>query len=99
MIHYYKCKNDSIFEVRYDLSELRFLLGLVDTNKPEVARAVRAGKSYDEILETVIKDYKYKDWTNFKARILEQSKKEMDKSDFTKVKNFVPQRMLSRELK
>ncbi len=85
MIHYYKCKNDSVFEVRYDLSELRFLLGLVDTNKPEVARAVRAGKSYDEILETVIKDYKYKDWTNFKARILEQSRKEMDKSDLSEI--------------
>lgn len=85
MLHYYKIPDSGVYEVSYGLSELKFTIGLIDTNQKDVAKALEAGMSYDDILDTVVKDPPYKTYSNFKVRVLERARTEMLDSPFSEI--------------
>ncbi len=85
MINYYKVPQHGTYEIDYSLAQLKFELGLVDVNQPEVQRALKAGKTYEYILENVVKKYPYKDYSNFRVRVLEKAKKDLEKSELSEI--------------
>ncbi len=85
MINYYKVPQNGTYEIDYSLAQLKFELGLVDVNQPEVQRALKAGKTYEYILENVVKKYPYKDYSNFRVRVLEKAKQDLEKSELSEI--------------
>ena len=68
----------------YSLSELKFTLNVVDVNASKtVKRLVEQGR-FDEALEE-IKDASFDDWRNFKRKVLEVAKKELEESEYSEI--------------
>ena len=66
----------------YDIFELRFMIGLVNTDEEGVKRAEASGKSWEEIYEKYAIEKQYQTWYDFKTRVLEPAQKELaQKSD------------------
>lgn len=68
----------------YSIAELKFTLNVVDANvsKP-VKRLVEQGK-FEEALEE-IKDAPFADWRNFRRKVLEVAKKELEESEYSEI--------------
>ena len=74
--------NNGIVSKEFELNELRYILGLVNTDEAGVKRAVARGDSWDNIFEKVAKEKQYVDWRDFKKHVLEPAKIELkEKSD------------------
>ena len=74
--------NNGIVTKEFELNELRYILGLVNTDEAGVKRAVARGDSWDNIFEKVAKEKQYVDWRDFKKHVLEPAKIELkEKSD------------------
>lgn len=68
----------------YSLSELKFTLNVVDANASKtVKRLVEQGK-FEEALEE-IKDASFEDWRNFRRKVLEVAKKELEESEYSEI--------------
>jgi plasmid replication initiation protein len=66
----------------FDIFELRFMIGLVNTDEEGVKRAEASGKSWEEIYEKYAIEKQYQTWYDFKTRVLEPAQKELEiKSD------------------
>ena len=91
MTHYYQLTDNDILEITYGLNELKFSLGLVNIYDPKISEALNSGMDYDDIVDhylthtdkdgNKIVDIPYNDWYNFRRRVIEPSKKEIDNSD------------------
>ena len=68
----------------YSLAELKFTLNVVDANASKsVKRLVEQGK-FEEALEE-IKEASFDDWRNFKRKVLEVAKKELEESAYSEI--------------
>ena len=68
----------------YSLSELKFTLNVVDANASKtVKRLVEQGR-FDEAIEE-IKDASFEDWRNFRRKVLEVAKKELEESNYSEI--------------
>ena len=68
----------------YSLSELKFTLNVVDANASKtVKRLVEQGR-FDEAIEE-IKDASFEDWRNFRRKVLEVTKKELEESNYSEI--------------
>lgn len=68
----------------YSIAELKFTLNVVDVNTSKaVKRLVEQGK-FEEALEE-IKDAPFGDWRNFRRKVLEVAKKEMEESEYSEI--------------
>lgn len=68
----------------YSLSELKFTLNVVDANVSKtVKRLVEQGR-FDEAIEE-IKDASFEDWRNFRRKVLEVAKKELEESNYSEI--------------
>ena len=68
----------------YSLSELKFTLNVVDANAYKtVKRLVEQGR-FDEAIEE-IKDASFEDWRNFRRKVLEVAKKELEESNYSEI--------------
>ena len=69
----------------YSLSELKFTLNVVDANASKtVKRLVEQGR-FDEAIEE-IKDASFEDWRNFRRKVLEVAKKELEESNYSEIR-------------
>lgn len=68
----------------YSLAELKFTLNVVDANASKsVKRLVEQGK-FEEALEE-IKEASFEDWRNFKRKVLEVARKELEESEYSEI--------------
>ena len=68
----------------YSLAELKFTLNVVDANASKtVKRLVEQGK-FEEAIEE-IKDAAFDDWRNFRRKVLEVAKKELEESAYSEI--------------
>lgn len=68
----------------YSIAELKFTLNVVDVNASRaVKRLVEQGR-FEEALEE-IKDAPFGDWRNFRRKVLEVAKKEMEESEYSEI--------------
>lgn len=68
----------------YSIAELKFTLNVVDVNASKaVKRLVEQGR-FEEALEE-IKDAPFGDWRNFRRKVLEVAKKEMEESEYSEI--------------
>lgn len=68
----------------YSLSELKFTLNVVNANASKtVKRLVEQGR-FDEAIEE-IKDASFEDWRNFRRKVLEVAKKELEESNYSEI--------------
>lgn len=72
------------FEKEYNLSELKFEIGLVDMTD-EMKDALNKGKDWDYLLENMMDNPPYKSYSNFRTRVLEVAKKEINGSRFAEI--------------
>jgi len=83
----YKIPNgkDNYTQIEYNISELRFIIGLANSDDQSVKNAMASMKSidWDELYEKLDKkDKKYEEWRDFQRRILIPAKEELEeKSD------------------
>lgn len=71
-------------EVEYNISELRFIIGLANSDDDDVKKAVANGVAdWDELYDRLDKkDKKYEEWRDFHRRILKPAQDELEeKSD------------------
>lgn len=82
---------DKHFTASFGLSELKLLIGTVDTTSDKVSKALkRPSPDYDYIVNRIAKENAYSRWDNFKRRILEPSIKEInDKTDLYVTYSFI----------
>lgn len=68
----------------YSLPELKFTLNVVDANASRtVKRLVEQGRFEDALEE--IKDAPFSDWRNFRRKVLEVAKKELEESEYSEI--------------
>lgn len=68
----------------YSLAELKFTLNVVDANASKaVKKLVEQGK-FEEALEEV-KDAAFEDWRNFRRKVLEVARKELEESKYSEI--------------
>jgi len=68
----------------YSLSELKFTLNVVNANASRtVKRLVEEGKFEEALGE--IKDAAFDDWRNFRRKVLEVAKKELEESEYSEI--------------
>jgi len=68
----------------YSLAELKFTLNVVDANASKtVKRLVEQGR-FEEAIEE-IKDAAFDDWRNFRRKVLEVAKKELEESAYSEI--------------
>lgn len=68
----------------YSLAELKFTLNVVDANASRtVKRLVEQGR-FEEAIEE-IKDAAFDDWRNFRRKVLEVAKKELEESAYSEI--------------
>ena len=68
----------------YSIAELKFTLNVVDANVSKaVKRLVEQGK-FEEALDE-IKDAPFADWRNFRRKVLEVAKKELEESEYSEI--------------
>lgn len=68
----------------YSIAELKFTLNVVDANASKaVKRLVEQGR-FEEALEE-IKDAPFEDWRNFRRKVLEVAKKELEESEYSEI--------------
>lgn len=68
----------------YSIAELKFTLNVVDANASKaVKRLVEQGR-FEEALEEV-KDAAFADWRNFRRKVLEVAKKELEESEYSEL--------------
>ena len=75
---------DAFVEVEYNISELRFIIGLANSDDEDVKHAVANGVAdWDELYDRLDKkDKKYEEWRDFHRRILKPAQEELlEKSD------------------
>ena len=79
-----KGERDASVEVEYNISELRFIIGLANSDDEDVKKAVANGVAdWDELYDRLDKkDKKYEEWRDFHRRILKPAQEELlEKSD------------------
>lgn len=68
----------------YSIPELKFTLNVVDANASKaVKRLVEQGR-FEEALDE-IKDAPFDDWRNFRRKVLEVAKKELEESEYSEI--------------
>lgn len=68
----------------YSLSELKFTLNVVDVNASKtVKKLVEQGMFEEALME--IKDAPFDDWRNFRRKVLEVAKKELEESEYSEI--------------
>ncbi len=68
----------------YSLSELKFTLNVVDVNASKtVKKLVEQGLFEEALME--IKDAPFDDWRNFRRKVLEVAKKELEESEYSEI--------------
>ena len=68
----------------YSLAELKFTLNVADANASKtVKRLVEQGR-FEEAIEE-IKDVSFNDWRNFRRKVLEVAKKELEESAYSEI--------------
>lgn len=68
---------------KYGVSELKFMVGVLDINDDKVKACQYSGGSWDDMAE-VCPQKRMQDWGSFKRRVLDKAKKELDEiSDYT----------------
>lgn len=73
----------------YGVSELKFMVGVLDINDEKARECQDNGGTWDEMAE-VCKEKRMPDWGSFKRRVLDKAKKELDTTaDFTFDYNLV----------
>lgn len=80
----YKITDDNPFVVQqYGIQELKFQIGVLDISDKGAQAVQNAGGSWDE-MATACKEQRMKSWGNFKTRVIDRAKKELDEiSDIT----------------
>ncbi len=82
----YKILKNGVVQVEYNISELKFMLGLANMDSPEIKKAL-AGKSddidWDQLYAKLDKKEKsYEKWPEFRRNIIEPAQEELvEKSD------------------
>lgn len=76
-----KKKNLPYISKTYGLSELKAMLGLINTDAPYIKMAIDAGKSWDDIVLNIAKktDRQFDSWSDFRKRVLEVAQEEMNR--------------------
>lgn len=68
----------------YSIAELKFTLNVVDANASKaVKRLVEQGRFEEALAE--IKDAPFGDWRNFRRKVLEVAKKELEESEYSEI--------------
>lgn len=68
----------------YSIPELKFTLNVVDANASKsVKRLVEQGRFEEALAE--IKDAPFEDWRNFRRKVLEVAKKELEESEYSEI--------------
>lgn len=68
---------------QYGVSELKFMVGVLDINDDKVRACQDAGGTWDEMAD-VCKEKRMQDWGSFKRRVLDKAKNELDEiADYT----------------
>lgn len=68
----------------YSIAELKFTLNVVDVNSSKtVKRLVEQGRFEEALAE--IKDAPFDDWRNFRRKVLEVARKEMEESEYSEI--------------
>ena len=68
----------------YTIAELKFTLNVVDANASKaVKRLVEQGRFEEALAE--IKDAPFEDWRNFRRKVLEVAKKELEESEYSEI--------------
>lgn len=77
----WKCHDDSPAVVRYDIDELKCMIGIVDINDPDVRKYIQQ-RNWSEAVKAA--KYKtYERWDNFKNKVLDKAMIEIKgKSDY-----------------
>ena len=78
-------KEGAHYDVVYNLDELKFMIGLVDLNDAEKSRLSKGVTSYTDFL-AAMPNPPYRTWQNFKLRVLETAKKEMEESELSDIR-------------
>lgn len=78
--------------VRYTLSDLKFSIGIVDVDSPEVRKALNAGMSSDDIVDRYTEKSMFSRWTDFKNRCLIPAQKEINEKTDLMVTDIEPVR-------
>ena len=81
----FKIPKGGSYKITYGLSELKFAIGLIDVNDPYVARNLQMRKTYDEIINAM-PHAPYKEYNNFKTRLLNVAQKELNDSDEAEIR-------------
>lgn len=80
--HLYKAKNEEGVKVEYNISELRFMIGLADSDAKNVRNALASmGKDidWDELYEKLDKkDRKYESWYDLQRYVIKPAKEELE---------------------
>lgn len=77
----WKCRDDSPAVARYDIDELKCMIGIVDVNDPDVRKYIQQ-RNWSEAVKAA--KYKtYERWDNFKKKVLDKAMIEIkEKSDY-----------------
>lgn len=68
----------------YSLPELKFTLNVVDANATKMVKKLVEQGKFEEALEE-IKDAPFDDWRNFRRKVLEVAKKELEESEYSEI--------------
>ncbi len=68
------------YEVKIGLAELKFNLGIIDAGDEKIEKAIKSGMSLEDIDDKIAVNAKYRDYSNFRKRVLDTAYKEMKAS-------------------
>lgn len=68
----------------YSVAELKFTLNVVDANASKAVKRLVEQGLFEEALEE-IKDASFADWRNFRRKVLEVAKKELEESEYSEL--------------
>lgn len=68
----------------YSIAELKFTLNVVDANASKTVKRLVEQGLFEEALEE-IKDAPFGDWRNFRRKVLEVAKKELEESEYSEL--------------
>lgn len=68
----------------YSIAELKFTLNVVDANASKAVKRLVEQGLFEEALEEV-KDASFADWRNFRRKVLEVAKKELEESEYSEL--------------
>ena len=74
-----------VVSVKYDLGEIRAMVGTINTNEDRVNDAINRGMDWNIIADNVAQDKILGEWDTFKRKVLNTAKKELEESDYSEI--------------